>query len=76
MNVICINDEAFFNLVDKVLQHIEKKTEIKEKWVSSLEAMRLLGIKSKTTLQRYRDEGRLRFSQPDRKVILYDVDST
>jgi hypothetical protein len=37
--------------------------------------MRRLGITGKTTLQRYRDEGRIRFSQADRKVILYDPES-
>jgi predicted site-specific integrase-resolvase len=34
-----------------------------------------IGISSKTTLQKFRDEGRIRFAQPDRKIILYDRDS-
>jgi hypothetical protein len=75
MNVITIEDEAFYSLINTVLRHVDKKIGTKEKWVSAVEAMRMLGIKSKTTLQRYRDEGRLRFSQPDRKIILYDIDS-
>lgn len=37
--------------------------------------MTKLRIKSKTTLQRLRDEGHIRFTQPDRKTILYDTDS-
>lgn len=37
--------------------------------------MRLLNIKSKTTLQKLRDEGRIRYTQPEKKIILYDRDS-
>jgi hypothetical protein len=37
--------------------------------------MRILRIKSKTTLQKLRDEGRIRFSQLDKKNILYDTES-
>jgi len=33
--------------------------------------MQMLHITSKTTLQRYRDEGFIRYTQPSRKVILY-----
>jgi len=37
--------------------------------------MQLLRITSRTTLQKLRDEGSIRFSQPTRKLILYDRDS-
>jgi len=37
--------------------------------------MKLLNIKSKSTLQQLRDNGRIRFSQPQKKIILYDTDS-
>ena len=49
--------------------------EEKEKWISDEQAMQLLNIKSKTTLQKLRDEGKIRFSQPQKKIILYDRDS-
>jgi len=39
------------------------------------QAMRMLRITSKTTLQKFRDEGKIRFSQPEKKIILYDTDS-
>ncbi|MEZ2413922.1 helix-turn-helix domain-containing protein [Muriicola sp. E247] len=39
------------------------------------EAMHILRIKSTTTLQKLRDEGKIRFSQPQKKIILYDRDS-
>lgn len=76
MEVICLEDEAFYQLIEKVVSHIKEKEGIKEdKWLSTDEAMDILKIKSKTTLQKLRDEGRIRFSQPDRKIILYDRDS-
>lgn len=53
----------------------EKSGKTEDKWVRSVEAMELLGIKSKTTLQKLRDEGKIRFSQPYKKVILYDRES-
>ncbi len=37
--------------------------------------MSMLKIISKTTLQKFRDEGKIRFSQPEKKVILYDRNS-
>ena len=73
MEVICIEDDAFYKLVDTVVKRL--KTEHKEnadKWVNDDEAMHLLNIKSKTTLQKLRDEGKIRFSQPQKRIILYD----
>jgi len=37
--------------------------------------MTKLRIKSKTTLQKLRDGGKIRFSQPEKKIILYDLKS-
>lgn len=34
--------------------------------------MKLLNIRSRTTLQKLRDHGKIRFSQPQRRIILYD----
>ena len=76
MQVICLQDEAFFDLIDQVVQRIKETQKLKEdKWVSGEEAMQKLRISSKTTLQKLRDEGKIRFSQPEKKHILYDTDS-
>lgn len=73
LNVICLDSEAFYALIDDVVDHIKKEhAPEKERWMSDSEAMELLKISSKTTLQKYRDEGRIRYSQPSRKIILYD----
>jgi hypothetical protein len=69
-----MQDEAFYALIETVVGRLkhEYKLSQQEKWISDTEAMQCLNIKSKTTLQQYRDEGKIRFSQPSRKVILYD----
>lgn len=76
MEVICLQDVAFYSLIEKVVERIKEKNGTKEdKWISPDEAMQKLRISSKTTLQKLRDEGKIRFSQPEKKLILYDIDS-
>jgi hypothetical protein len=76
MEVICLETKAFYELIDKVVERLESQSsDIENKWIDTQEAMRLLKIKSKTTLQGYRDNGDIRFTQPRKKVILYDRES-
>ena len=76
MQVICLEETAFYTLIEQVVTRLkENHGEEKEKWISDEQAMQLLNIKSKTTLQKLRDEGKIRFSQPQKKIILYDRDS-
>lgn len=76
MNVICLEDDAFYSLVEEVVDRIKEKHNIEQdKWVSPERAMELLNIKSKTTLQNLRDTGAIVFTQPQKKIILYDYDS-
>jgi hypothetical protein len=76
MEVICLEDEAFYSLVDKVIKRIKSELKAKEDvWISGEEAMQKLRIGSKTTLQKLRDEGKIRFSQPEKKHIVYDLGS-
>ncbi len=73
MQVICLEEDAFYSLVDTVVARIKDKNDIKsDRWISDEEAMKKLRITSKTTLQKLRDEGKIRFSQPAKKIILYD----
>lgn len=75
LEVICLESEAFYALVEEVVDRLKEKQGIQDKWIDDEEAMRLLRISSKTTLQKYRDEGFIRFTQPSKKLILYDRDS-
>lgn len=76
MQVICLEEVAFFALIDQVVERLKDKfNEPGEKWVNESVAMQLLNVKSKATLQKLRDEGRIRFSQPQKRIILYDRES-
>ncbi|TFF36168.1 helix-turn-helix domain-containing protein [Mucilaginibacter psychrotolerans] len=76
MEVICLQEEAFYELLEKVYERLKARDKPKqEKWISGEEAMAKLRITSKTTLQKMRDEGKIRFAQPTKKLILYDSDS-
>ncbi|HEY1011007.1 MAG TPA: helix-turn-helix domain-containing protein [Daejeonella sp.] len=76
MEVICLETAAFYTLVEEVVGRIKTQYAVKEdKWISGEEAMKKLRISSKTTLQKMRDEGTITFTQPERKIILYDTDS-
>lgn len=77
MEVICLDTKAFYALVDEVVEHVKDahKEAKEDKWISGEEAMRLLRITSKTTLSYMRNQGKIRYSQPEKKIILYDRDS-
>ncbi len=77
MNVITLEEEAFNELIAKVVSEVRQQFGAKprDKWIDGNEAMAMLRIKSKTTLQKFRDEGKIRYSQPEPRTILYDADS-
>lgn len=77
MNVVALEEEAFYQLYQKLVADIKQQPGAKprDKWIDGEEAMHMLRISSKTTLQKLRDEGKIRYSQPEKKLILYDSDS-
>jgi hypothetical protein len=76
MEVICLEDKAFYALIDQVVSRLKtENANPSARWITGDEAMSLLQIKSTTTLQKLRDEGKIRFSQPEKKIILYDRES-
>lgn len=76
MEVVVLDKEAFYALFRKVVEHLEAdRKDTPDKWIDGAEAMSILKIKSTTTLQKLRDGGKIRFSQPQKKIILYDRDS-
>ncbi len=76
MEVICLQDEAFFTMIERVVERLKDKQSLKnDQWLSGEEAMNLLKITSKTTLQKLRDDGKIRFSQTEKNMILYDAAS-
>lgn len=76
MNVICLEDEALYMLIEQCVARLREQFSVeKGQWIDGTEVMRMLSIKSTTTLQRLRDEGEIRFSQPRKKIIVYDRES-
>ncbi|MEQ9262047.1 MAG: helix-turn-helix domain-containing protein [Owenweeksia sp.] len=75
MEVICLEEKAFYALIEEVYDRLKEREKVRDKWVDRDEALRLLRIKSKTTLQKLRDTGKIRFTQPEPQTILYDTDS-
>lgn len=76
MNVIHIEEKAFFELIERAVEQLGQKHNAPvNRWIDGEEAMRILRIKSLTTLQKLRDEGKITFSQPSKKIILYDRES-
>lgn len=76
MNVICLEEKAFYELVEQVVERLREKHNVPlERWIDSDEAMKLLRISSHTTLLKYRNEGKIKFSQPGGKIVLYDRQS-
>lgn len=77
LKIITLEDEAFYSLLSKVVAQV--KADLGERaldqWIDGEEAMHMLRIKSPTTLQKLRDSGAIRYSQPLHKVILYDRES-
>lgn len=71
-----MEEAAFYSLIEEVVSRMIKKFNTPDsKWISGEQAMSLLNITSKTTLQKFRDKGKIRFSQPEKRIVLYDRDS-
>lgn len=58
--------EELLKMMEEMMQKPAPKI-----WVSTEEAMELLHLKSKTSMQKLRDTGAIEYSQPMTKVILY-----
>ncbi|MDC1162489.1 hypothetical protein OAT18_03525 [Tenacibaculum sp.] len=76
-NLIMISEENFLQLIEKVILHFEKLEgrEAEEIWVDAEKAKKMLNLKSDTSLFKLRSEGKVEYSQPSRKVILYKRES-
>ena len=70
--LICLDSGTLKALVKEVVGELkEEHFDSLNPWVNEKEAMHLLRISSKTTLQKYREEGNIEISSPGGKGILY-----
>jgi hypothetical protein len=71
-----LSEDEFYRLLESMVSRLKAELGAKrDRWVDGAEAMRYMRITSKTTLQKLRDTGAIRYSQPLPKHILYDLDS-
>ena len=77
LNVICLESDAFYALIDHVVDHVKKENSLpkEDDWIDKEEAMKLLRIKSETTLQKYRDEFRIEYNPINRRTFVYSRSS-
>lgn len=72
LKIICLESSAFYELVDQVVEKLRKENNATDEvWIDTEDALNLLKISSKTTLQKLRNEGKVKYSQPMKKHILY-----
>jgi hypothetical protein len=75
MEVITIETKAFYRIIEEIVKRLEKVQKQPNRWISEKDAMSLLGIRSKTTLWKLRSEGKISYTAPSRKLLLYDRES-
>lgn len=76
MEVICLESPALQALIKRLVEELKVNNNISEdRWISGEEAMQKLRIKSSTTLLKLRQTGAIKFSQPEKKIILYHLPS-
>ncbi|MCB0651527.1 MAG: helix-turn-helix domain-containing protein [Saprospiraceae bacterium] len=72
MQIICLESDAFKALLKEVANQIKQEEMFQfDPWVDEKEAMQLLKIASKTTFQKYRDDGKIDFRRISSKHIVY-----
>jgi len=78
MDVIVISSEAYKMLVAEIEKIVRETVHVvahpKSDWIGEKEALNLLGVKSKTTLQNLRDSQEFKFSKHGR-IIRYSYES-
>lgn len=68
INIICLESEALKSLVKQLSAELKNE---EYPWIDEKEAMLLLRISSKTTFQKYRDNGNIDFRRISKKHIVY-----
>lgn len=75
MEIIIFEEEAYWRHIHEVLKRLKDTQKPERKWINEAEAMEILGIRSKSQLWKLRSTGKIKFSQPARKIIRYDMQS-
>lgn len=68
--LLLVDKESLRQIIEEMLANYEAKPQEKI-WVNQTVAMEILGLRSKSSMKRLRDENLVIFSQGMKKVILY-----
>lgn len=72
MKIICLESEAFKALVSEVATQLKREfLHELDPWIDEKEAMDMLRISSKTTFQKYRDDGNIDYRRLSPKQLIY-----
>ena len=72
MKIICLESQAFKALVSEVATQIKQEfSSSLDPWISEDEAKNLLRIDSKTTLHKYRSDGKIDYRKVSAKQTIY-----
>jgi len=70
------NPEELNFLAQRLAELLREKIDIpKEEWISEQEVMTITGIKSKGAIMKLRQQGKVRYVQPFKRIIMYDKNS-
>ncbi|WP_185096857.1 helix-turn-helix domain-containing protein [Roseivirga seohaensis] len=72
MEVIVIESKAFEELLNQLVEKLQPTEKELNKWIDGKEAMEILHITAKSTLQKMRDNGEIEFSKINDRTILYN----
>jgi hypothetical protein len=72
MEIIVFETTAYWKHIEEVVNRVKKSLMEDKKWINEAEAMEILGVRSKSEMWKLRSNGKIRYSQPSRKIIKYD----
>lgn len=75
MEIIIFEKEAYWKHINEILKRLKDSQKEEKKWINEAEAMEILGVRSKSEMWKMRTKGKIRYSQPSRKIIKYDKQS-
>ena len=73
--LLLADEETFFRLADEIVERLEAKRTIIPEWISEADALKLLHLRSKTSLWKLRTNGAIEYSAISSKHFLYSRSS-
>jgi len=76
MQFVMMDTAVFDEIINQVITTVKMKMKTKPvDWIDEAKAKELLGVSSKSTMQRFRDEDRIIYSTVTKKNIMYSKSS-